>query len=129
MAHANEDLIRGGYEAFARGDVGDVLARFADDIVWHVPGRNVLAGEYHGHAGVLGFFARLQELTGGTFRLDIHDVMASDGHVAVIVHATAERAGQAWSSDNVHVWHVVDGKATRFRGFSADPYADDEFWT
>ena len=37
MAHPNEELIRGGYEAFAKGDLAEVLKRFADDIAWHVP--------------------------------------------------------------------------------------------
>ena len=129
MAHPNEDLVRGGYEAFARGDVPAVLERFADDIIWHVPGRSGLAGDYHGHDEVVGFFGRLMELSEGSFALEIHDIMGTDDHVVALVKATAARNGEAHAFDVAHVWHVADGKATEFWALSANPYEDDEFWT
>lgn len=129
MAHPNEALVRGGYEAFAKGDVETVLARFDEGIVWHVPGRSALAGDYHGHQGVMEFFGKLVEMTGGSFRLELHDVLATDDHVVALVRGTAERNGTARTSNNAHVWHVSDGKATEFWGLSEDPYGDDEFWS
>ena len=128
MAHPNEDLIRGGYAAFAKGDIPEVLSRLAEDIVWHVPGRSALAGDYRGHEEVMGFFGKLLELSGGTFALEVHDVLASDGHVVGLVKATAERNGRTRSFDSAHVWHVSGGKATEFWGISPTPYEDDEFW-
>jgi ketosteroid isomerase-like protein len=128
MAHPDQELIQGGYEAFARGDVPDVLARFSEEIVWHIPGRSRLAGDYRGQDEVVGFFGTLMELSGGTFRLDIHDILATDGHVVALVRGHAEREGRQHSFDAAHVWHVADGKATEFWGLSTDPYADDEFW-
>ncbi len=129
MAHPNEELIRGGYEAFAKGDIETVLARFDDNITWHVPGRSALAGEYRGHQEVMGFFGKLLEQSGGTFRLDLHDVLATDDHVVALIQATAERNGTTRTFNNAHVWHVADGKATEFWGLSEDPYGDDEFWS
>ena len=129
MAHPNEELIRGGYEAFATGNVPDVLSRFADDIVWHVPGRSPLAGDYRGHDEVMGFFGKLMELSNGTFRLEVHDVLATDDHAVALVKATAERNGETKSFDAAHVWHVKDGKSTEFWGLSTTPFEDDEFWS
>lgn len=43
MAQCNAALIKGGYDAFARGDIPGALAIFAEDILWHVPGRGPLA--------------------------------------------------------------------------------------
>lgn len=129
MAHPNEDLIRGGYEAFARGDVADVLSRFAEDIAWHVPGRSPIAGDYNGHQEVVGFFGKLQELTGGTFRLELHDLLAGDDHAVALVRASGERNGASRTFDAAHVWHVRDGKATEFWGMSTTQYEDDEFWS
>lgn len=129
MAHPNEELIRGGYEAFAKGDAADVLSRFAADIVWHVPGRSAIAGDYRGHEEVMGFFGKLQEMTGGTFSLELHDVLASDDHVVALVQASGERNGERHSFDAAHVWHVRDGKATEFWGLSTSQYDDDEFWS
>jgi len=50
----------------------------SQDIVWHMAGTSQLAGDYRGHQQVVGFFGRIMELSGGTFRLDIHDVLAVD---------------------------------------------------
>ena len=66
MARSNAQLIRGGYDAFARGDIPKVLELFADDIRWHVPGRSPLSGDYKGHGEVVGFFGKSMELSGGT---------------------------------------------------------------
>jgi ketosteroid isomerase-like protein len=129
MAHPNEELIRSGYQAFAQGDVEAVLAQFDENITWHVGGRSAIAGDYHGHQGVMEFFGKLLEMTGGTFRLDIHDVLASDEHAVALVTSSAERNGASWTSDSAHVWHVHDGKATEFWGLSTNPYGDDEFWS
>jgi ketosteroid isomerase-like protein len=60
---ANAALIRSGYEAFARGDVAGALAVFADDILWHVPGRGPLSGDDRGHAQVLEFFGHFMRLS------------------------------------------------------------------
>jgi ketosteroid isomerase-like protein len=128
MAHPNADLVRNGYEAFGRGDFDAVLASWADDIEWHIGGRGPLSGDYHGKDEVMGFFAKLGELTDGTFRLGIHDVAATDEHVLAIVDLSADRKGAHYENNGVHVWHIRDGKAVEFRGIVVDQYKDDEFW-
>jgi uncharacterized protein len=45
MTHPNAALLRRGYSAFTKGDIGTVLGVFADDISWHVPGRSPLSGD------------------------------------------------------------------------------------
>jgi ketosteroid isomerase-like protein len=59
MTQSNAEILRGGYEAYQQGDVPAVLAVFAEDIAWHVPGRNPLSGDYTGHDEVVGFFQGL----------------------------------------------------------------------
>jgi hypothetical protein len=49
-ANANVALISSGYDAFARGDVQGALAVFAQDILWHIPGRGPLSRDYRGQA-------------------------------------------------------------------------------
>ncbi len=129
MTHPNAELVRSGYEAFGRGDIPAVLAVFADDIVWHIGGRNLLSGDYHGHDGVIAFFTKLMELSGGTFKLSVHDITASDRHVIAIVDLTAERDGKPWENNGIHVWHLADGKVAEFRAVPVDPYLDDGFWS
>ena len=55
----NAALIVSAYEAFSRGNIQSVLTTLAKDILWHVPGRGPLSGDYHGHDKVLGFSTTL----------------------------------------------------------------------
>lgn len=127
-AQENADLVRGGYEAFAKGDLDAVAQLFAPGIRWHVSGRSQIAGTYTGQDEVFGFFGTLVQETGGTFHIDIHDVLASDDHVVVLVTESAERGGKTLDSNEVHVWHLEGGRATEFWGCSVDSYAVDEFF-
>jgi uncharacterized protein len=128
MAHPNEDLLRRGYEAFAAGDIDTVLSVFADDIVWHVGGSSQIAGDYRGHQEVLGFFGKLMELSGGTFRVDVHDLLANDVHGVALVTAHGERDDQRLEARQANIFHLADGKATEFWGFAEDQEALDKFF-
>ena len=46
--HPNERLLRQEYEARAGRDDTSLADLFADDIVWHVPGRSTISGDYRG---------------------------------------------------------------------------------
>jgi uncharacterized protein len=129
MAHANEELLRRGYAAFERGDIDTVMSIFDDDIRWHVPGKSPLAGDLRGKEEVLAFFGRLAELSGGSFSAEVHDVLANDEHVVVLVILRGERAGKMYGGMAAHIWHVAGGKATEFWTASTDLYAADEFWS
>jgi uncharacterized protein len=129
MANANEELLRRGYAAFAAGDLDTVLGVFAGDIEWHVSGRSEISGNYHGHQEVLGFFGKIMELTGGTFRLEVHDVLANDTHGVVLATVYAERDGKPFEMREAHTWHLAGGKATEFWTFAEDSAETDEFFS
>ena len=103
MTAQNAELMRRGYDAFARADLPTVFDIFDQDITWHVPGSSPLSGDYKGHGEVGSFFARVMELSGGTFAIDIQDVLAQQDQVVVLCTVSAERHGQSWSSPEVHV--------------------------
>lgn len=129
MAHPNEELLRKGYDAFAKGDLDTVLSVFDDNIRWHIQGNSPIAGVYTGHDQVTGFFGKVFELSGGTFSLEIHDMLANDEHAVVLVRERAEREGKTFASTEAHVWHISNGKATEFWGLPTDLAAVDEFWS
>jgi ketosteroid isomerase-like protein len=129
MTAQNAELIRRGYDAFARADLPTVFDIFDQDITWHVPGSSPLSGDYKGHGEVGGFFARTMELSGGTFAIDIQDVLAQQDQVVVLCTVSAERHGQSWSSPEVHVWRVAGGRAVAFREFQGDEQTEDAFWS
>ena len=126
---ANTALIKSAYDAFSRGDIPTAMAAFAEDIFWHVPGRGPLSRDYRGHAEVLGFFGHFMELSGGTFRLRVDEVLAKGDRVVVLCTEFAQRGGRSWTAPQVHVWTVKDGKATVFREYEGDEYGDDAFWS
>ena len=128
-ADANAALIRNGYDAFARGDVQGALAAFAQDILWHIPGRGPLSRDYRGPTDVLGFFSHFMELSGGTFRIQVDDVLAKGERVVVLCTESAQRGGRSWSSPQVHVWTVRNGRATVFWQYQGDQQTEDEFWS
>lgn len=117
MAHPNEDLLRRGYAAFAAADMDTVFAMVADDIVWHAGGSNQLSGTYRGLQEFMGFLGKLVELTGGTFRQDIHDILANDTHGVVLATVYVERDGVQKSVREAQIWHIADGKAKEFWAF------------
>jgi len=128
MTHPNAELLRSGYEAFAKGDIPAALRTFAEDITWHVPGRSPLSGDYKGHDEVVGFFTKSMELSGGTLRVEPDEILADGDRVVVLTTVSAERKGRSWSSPEVHLWRVVDGKAVEFHEFQGDQQTEDEFW-
>ena len=127
-ARANATLVENAYAAFSRGDVEAALAAFSPDIVWHVPGRGPLSRDYRGPAEVLGFFGLFMQLSNGTFRLRVDDVLAKGDRVVVLCTESAERNGRSWSSPQVHVWTLANGKATAFREYCGAERVEDEFW-
>jgi ketosteroid isomerase-like protein len=96
---------------------------------WHVGGGSPLTGDYRGQEAVLGFLGDLVSQTEGTYRSEVHDVMASDTHAAALVRETAERQGKKLDQNSVHLYHVANGKVTEGWFYPSDPYADDEFWS
>jgi uncharacterized protein len=128
MAHPNEDLVRKGYAAFLGGDMTTLNDLLADDVVWHAPGRNQLSGTYQGKDEVFASFQKVFDLTGGTFTLDIHAVLADDEHAVVLARATGEREGRKLDDNTVQVFHISDGKVTEQWLHVGDAYASDEFW-
>lgn len=125
---ANADTLAAGYAAFAAGDVPAVLDRFASDICWQVPGSNPIAGQYKGHAEVAGLFTDVLTRSGGTFHLDIHDILSDGDRAVALVTEHAVAGGASLDAPAVHVWHFSDGKMAQFSGHYADPAAVDRFW-
>lgn len=129
MAHPNEDLLRRGYAAYNSGDMDTVHALFDDDIVWHAGGSNQLTGDYRGFQEIMGFFGKVMELSGGTFRAEPHDILANDTHGVVLVTFHAERDGQTVALRSADIWHLADGKATEHWSFFEDQAAADKLFS
>ena len=124
--HPNVARLKDGYAAFAKGDFAVLNDLFAEDLLWHEGGRNQLVGDYRGRDAVYGLFGKLMEVTEGSFHLDLHAAFADDEHGVVLVTTTASRGGRSATTNDVHVFHLRDGKVVEFWDSSTDQYAIDE---
>ncbi len=130
VAHPNEDLVREDYAAFGRGDLDMLQSQFfASDIRWHFPGRSPFGGDYAGIGEVMTWLGRTFEASGGTIRIELHDVIGNDDHVVALTTVRAEREGRTLHDNTVQVFHIRDGKATEVWTHPADLYVSDEFWS
>ena len=129
MGESNSVIIRKAYDDFALGNIPAVFAAFDADITWHVPGHSPLSGDYKGHGQIGRFFQRTMEISGGTFSIDVHKVLAEDDFVVVLVTVNAERNGLSGLFPEIHAWRMKDGKATEFREYQGDEQREDRFWS
>jgi ketosteroid isomerase-like protein len=92
---ANLTLMKRAVDAFVKGDMAALSTMFAPDVVWHVPGRHMLAKDYRGRDEVFGFFGRLMEETGGSFRLEPIEALAGESGGIYVDRVRAERKGRS----------------------------------
>lgn len=127
--HPNATLIRRLYSAFATGDLKSFKDSFAENARIHEPGRGAISGDYVGLDNVLDFFRKLIDLTAGTFRAELIDVLADDDRAVVLQHSTAKRDGKALDTRDVLVCEIRDGKIASAQVFAADEDLENAFWS
>ena len=126
--HPDVELVRGVYEALSGGELDRVGRLFAEDVVWHVGGESQLSGDHNGREQVLRFLAKLVEGSGGSLRLDLHDVVGNDRHVVALGTASGQAPdGETLEWRFVHVFHVEAGEAKEVWGFEENAADADAF--
>jgi ketosteroid isomerase-like protein len=114
---------------YAGGDAEPVRELLAQDIAWHVPGRNAIAGDYHGIEAVMGYFARRRDLANRSFRIHQGEVLIGDGeHVAVLTDGTAVIGDKERRWSTVGLYRVRDGRIAACWLLPLDQEAFDEIW-
>lgn len=126
--HPNVEVFRRAYEAFTIGDMERLAEVFADDVVWHTPGSNPLSGDYHNRDDAFASFGKVFELSGGTYRPEVHDILATDDHTVALMHTTATRNGKALDGNEILILHIRDGRITEAWEAWFDEAAWNEFW-
>lgn len=121
MSAENVAVIKGVYDAFAKGDVPGVLGGMSPDIVWReaenfpYADRNPYVGP---EAVAAGVFARcIGEWDG--FGVALEDLIdGGDRVVALGRYVGAFKAtGRRMNPQVVHVWTLKDGKAVAFQQY------------
>lgn len=74
-------------------------------------------------------FGREFQLTGGTYRRQLHYVLANEDHTEALLHVTASRAGKDLDMDYAIVFRISEEQITEGWVLTADPQVYDEFWS
>jgi ketosteroid isomerase-like protein len=129
MKHPNAALLEKLYADFAKGDLEAMLAPCADQMTFQVPGKSKLAGKYTKSSFAQGYATKLAELSGGTFSVEVHDILASDLHAAVLATDRLTRAGKTIEFRTVHIWRFEGGKPVAWYEYPRDLYQFDAVWS
>ena len=77
----------------------------ADDVVWHMPGNNVLAGSYHGRHEILRNFGMLRAAV-DTYWAHPLDYFGSDDHVVLMAVVRARKGDKTLDTKECMTWRV-----------------------
>ena len=128
--HPHALLIRKGYEAFSKGDMDTLRSMMTSDASHHVPGNHPLSGDFKGLDTVLGYYARLMEQTGGTFKVELRSVLVDGrGHAVSLHHATARRGDKNLDEDGGIIFRIVGDKITDLDECVENIDVGDAFWS
>jgi len=122
--------MRRGYEAFARVDLPALAELFDENVVWHNPGVNPVAGDFTGRDNVFAMFAETLKMQQGTGHFDVRDILADDDYSVSLLHATASCPDVDKHLDvrELHVFRYRDGRISEAWVFSLNQPLNDEFW-
>lgn len=130
MTHTpSAEIVRNFYQAFIAGDMATVDSLLSDDVVFHVPGTGTNAGSHVGKPAVFEFFAKAHADTGGSLKLQLHDVLQGEQHVAAVATYRAQRPGRAELENKlVQLIRLRDGRLAECWFHSRNQYEVDAFW-
>jgi hypothetical protein len=129
MKHPHALVLEKLYADFAQGDIASVLAACADTMTFQVAGKSKLAGKYTKATFASGFVPKLMELSNGTFKVETHDIMASDRHGVVLASDFVTRGGETVQIRTAHVWRFENGKPVAWYEYPRDLYQYDAIWS
>jgi uncharacterized protein len=127
MTHPNAQLVERLFGAFGN-DAKQISATFDRDVVWRVPGNTVMSGEYRGRRDVVEFLRRTGLETGGTYRSQLHTVLADDDWGIAVYRAWGTRNGIDLDVHQALVFRFTDNSITEVTAVPLDS-AFDAFWS
>ena len=121
MSAENVAIVRGLYEAFAKGDVAGVLGAMSPDILWHEAENFPYADNnpYRGPPAVAaGVFARCVGEWNG-FAVHMNDLIDGGDRVVALGRYSGENksTGRRMNPQAVHVWTLKGGKVVGFQQY------------
>jgi limonene-1,2-epoxide hydrolase len=107
-------------------DLTDILA---EGVIWHVPGRSAIAGEYRGTSEVLAYFAKRRDIADQTFRVTPRGQLAKGERVVHFADGEAVIDGQVRCWRTVGIFRVSQDRIEECWLLPFDQYEFDEIWS
>lgn len=130
----NEQHVRNAYAALATGEKEKIQEYWADDLIWLVPGHNLISGWKHNLDEFLEFMSTVGQLSDNSFQMVHSAIMTTGEYSADVSRNTGYRAGDPNKILDINVIHFLrwrDGKVIEGCGaIFADGTAEyDKFWS
>ena len=120
----SDQLVREFYAARERGDRDRLREILAEDVAWHDPYPPPHGGDLEGRDAVFReIFDAAGQLTGGTTRLWLEQVIATDRHAAALIGWSSTFRGKTMSGRELAVFHVVSNRIVEAWFYPEDPAA------
>ncbi len=100
-----------------------------EDVVWHVPGRSAIAGDYRGRDEVLRYFSRRRKLADATFRIDVRGVLADDQRAVILAGGEVEQDGETLAWGTVAIFRFAEDRIAECWVVPYDQDAFDGIWS
>lgn len=114
---------------YAGGDDGPLRALLDRDVNWYIPGRNAIAGEYHGVDAVLAYMTARRDLAKASFRLHPGELLVGgDDHIASLTDGSAVIDGRERRWSTVGLYRIRSGLIAECRLLPLDAQEFDEIW-
>ena len=115
MSEASTDpvsVVRGVYDAFARGDIPGFFALLAPDIVWHEAAGHPYGGVYVGHEAIMQNVLARIGAEWNDFSAPAEQFIAQGDTVVTLgaYRGTCKATGKSLVAPFAIVWTVRDGK-------------------
>jgi ketosteroid isomerase-like protein len=114
---------------YGGGEAGPLREMLTDDVVWHVPGRNPIAGDHTGIDAVMEYFQLRRALARATFQVHVREIMSAGDLVVQLAGGTAELGGREVAWETVGMFRVREGKLAEGRLVPFDQYLFDQVWS
>jgi ketosteroid isomerase-like protein len=125
----NAALIRRLFDAFAAGDLETINQALAADVQSHTPGHSQLAGTVVGREAVIAHLGRSRELSAGTYRIEIEDILGGEGHAAAVYRGLGARHGRQLDLRHIALYRIEHSRIAEIWFTPLDQNSFDQFWS
>lgn len=129
MKHPNALILEKLYSDLAKGDLEAVLKACSESMTFQISGKSKIAGKYTKTNFASELVSKWNELSNGTYQLEVHDILAGDQHVAVLASARLTRDGKPAEYRTAHVWRFGSGQPLAWYEYPRDLYQFDSIWS